>query len=57
MKKLDYTREIKAEKGKQVALKIFVYAMLAFWALVVLFPFYWMILTSLKATGAYNAET
>ena len=57
MKKLDYTREIKAEKGKQVALKIFVYAMLAFWALVVLFPFYWMILTSLKATSAYNAET
>ena len=31
--------------------------MLAFWALIVLFPFYWMILTSFKATGAYNGET
>lgn len=32
------------------------YVFLTFWALVVLFPFYWMILTSLKDYGAYNAE-
>ncbi len=36
--------------------KIFVYIMLAFWAIMVLFPFYYMILTSLKSQGAYNAE-
>ena len=32
------------------------YALLTVWALVVLFPFYWMLLTSVKSYGAYNAE-
>lgn len=36
--------------------KAAVYFMLALWALMVLFPFYWMILTSLKGYGAYNSE-
>ena len=39
-----------------VAGKTVVYVLLAIWALVVLFPFYWMILTSIKGYGAYNAE-
>ena len=33
-----------------------VYALLAIWAVIVLFPFYWMILTSLKSYSSYNAE-
>ena len=37
-------------------LRAAVYAMLIFWALVVLFPFYWMLLTSVKSYGSYNAE-
>ncbi len=32
------------------------YIFLTLWALIVLFPFYWMILTSVKSYGAYNAE-
>ena len=32
------------------------YAGLTLWALVVLFPFYWMVLTSVKGYGAYNSE-
>lgn len=32
------------------------YALLTLWALVVLFPFYWMVLTSVKSYGSYNAE-
>lgn len=36
--------------------KIITYIFLSFWALTVLFPFYWMILTSLKDYGAYNSE-
>jgi multiple sugar transport system permease protein len=36
--------------------KTLVYIMLVFWALMVLFPFYYMILTSLKSQGAYNSE-
>ena len=33
-----------------------IYTFLAIWALFVLFPFYWMVLTSFKSYGAYNAE-
>ncbi len=33
-----------------------VYTLLIFWALMVLFPFYWMLLTSVKSYGSYNAE-
>ncbi len=36
--------------------KVLTYGFLIFWGLMVLFPFYWMILTSFKSTGAYNAE-
>ncbi len=36
--------------------KVFIYIMLTFWAVMVLFPFYYMILTSLKSQGAYNSE-
>ena len=41
--------------GKKVT-KAFTYCFLGFWALVVLFPFYWMVLTSVKGYGDYNAE-
>jgi len=37
--------------------RIAVYAALAIWALFVLFPYYWMILSSVKTQGSYNAET
>ena len=33
-----------------------VYLFLCLWALIVLFPFYWMVLTSVKSYGSYNAE-
>ena len=33
-----------------------VWALLVFWALMVLFPFYLMLLTSVKSYGGYNAE-
>ncbi len=39
--------------GVVTALK---YLFLSLWAVVVLFPFYWMVLTSLKSYGAYNSE-
>ena len=32
------------------------YLFLAIWALIVLFPFYWMVLSSIKSYGAYNSE-
>ena len=37
-------------------LNTFIYTMLTLWAIMVLFPFYWMILTSVKSYSAYNSE-
>ena len=35
---------------------IVIYILLTIWALVVLFPFYWMLLTSVKSYSSYNSE-
>lgn len=43
-------------KNKHLLKKICIHVFLAFWALVVLFPFYWMVLTSFKSYGSYNSE-
>ena len=42
--------------NKETARKAVVYALLGLWALLVLFPFYWMVLTSAKSYSAYNSE-
>lgn len=36
--------------------RIMIYLFLSIWAVIVLFPFYWMVLTSVKGYGAYNSE-
>jgi multiple sugar transport system permease protein len=36
--------------------RIITYVLLTLWALIVLFPFYWMLLSSVKSTASYNAE-
>ncbi len=51
-----YDRTAKNAKVRETVFKVIIYIFLAVWALVVLFPFYWMILTSIKGYGAYNAE-
>ena len=43
-------------KTRKTVLRILTYIMLSVWGIVVLFPFYWMILTSIKSYGSYNAE-
>ena len=50
------TQKEKREKTKETAFRVIVYAFLAFWAIAVLFPFYWMLLSSVKEYGAYNSE-
>ncbi len=42
--------------ARQRVRRIFTYALLTLWALIVLFPFYWMLLTSVKSYSAYNSE-
>ena len=43
-------------KIKNRAVSAAIYTLLGIWALLVLFPFYYMVLTSFKSYGAYNAE-
>ena len=47
--------EKKSKVGKAIW-KTLIYILLVIWAIIVLFPFYWMILTSLKSYGSYNSE-
>ena len=48
--------DYKKAKFKDGLLKAIIYIFLGVWAIIVLFPFYWMILTSLKSYGTYNGE-
>lgn len=43
--------ELRSKAGKTI-----LYVLLSVWAVIVLFPFYWMLLTSVKSYGSYNAE-
>ena len=55
-RKIDYERIERRAAAHKRAFRAADYAFLTLWALMVLFPFYWMVLTSLKSSGAYNAE-
>lgn len=47
---------MKNNNACEKAFKTLVYVFLAVWAIIVLFPFYWMILTSFKDYGVYSSE-
>ena len=51
-----YTNLSRAARQRQMAVKIITYSLLVLWAILVLFPFYWMILTSVKSYGVYSSE-
>ena len=53
---IDYEKKQKRNSRRNKGLKIITYGFLSLWALIVLFPFYWMILTSVKSYGSYNGE-
>ena len=53
---MDYEKLQKKAMQREKAGKVLIYFFLLLWALVVLFPFYWMVLTSIKSYGAYNGE-
>lgn len=52
----DYEKTAKSARVRKLAGNAVTYLLLFFWAVIVLFPFYWMLLTSVKSYGAYNAE-
>lgn len=47
--------EKQAKRRKRIQ-NTFIYLLLAIWAFMVLFPFYWMVLTSVKSYSAYSSE-
>ena len=53
---MDYEKIERAAARRKKIINIVVYVFLTFWAIMVLFPFYWMILTSVKSYSAYNSE-
>ena len=53
---MDYEKIERSARLKEQTRKIVTYVLLTLWAVAVLFPFYWMVLTSVKSYGSYNAE-
>ena len=53
---MNYEKIEKAARIGRIGRNVVIYGLLSVWALVVLFPFYWMVLTSVKSYGAYNSE-
>ena len=53
---MDYEKIEKSARIRRRTLNIILYTLLTFWAILVLFPFYWMVLTSVKSYSSYNAE-
>lgn len=53
---MNYEKIERSARLRKRATKTVTYACLTVWAVMVLFPFYWMILTSVKGYGAYNSE-
>ena len=43
-------------KKKKYVVTVLVYVLLSVWAVLVIFPFYWMLLTSVKSYGSYSSE-
>lgn len=52
----DFEKIEQRARQRQRIVKILTYALLTFWGIVVLFPFFWMVLTSIKSYGEYNSE-
>ncbi|MBD5483255.1 MAG: carbohydrate ABC transporter permease [Lachnospiraceae bacterium] len=57
MAKTDTYQEVERTAARRKkGVRTITYILLTLWALIVLFPFYWMLLTSIKSYGAYNSE-
>jgi len=52
----DYAKIEKQARIRSRVRSTVVHILLSLWAIIVLFPFYWMVLTSVKSYSAYNSE-
>ena len=46
----------RASRRRRIVLRTVTYILLTLWAVMVLFPYYWMLLTSVKSYSVYNSE-
>lgn len=53
---VDYVKIERKAQNRRKVLNAVTYALLLLWAVIVLFPFYWMVLTSVKSYSSYNSE-
>ena len=53
---LNYEKIERSAKVRTRIKNVVTYVLLSIWALIVLFPFYWMLLTSIKSYSSYNSE-
>ena len=53
---IDYEKIKTSAKRRQRFSKVCLYTLLSIWGLIVLFPFYWMLLTAVKNYSSYNSE-
>ena len=53
---IEYNKIEKSQKLRRRIRNTIIYTCLTLWGLLVLFPFYWMILTSVKSYSSYNGE-
>ena len=53
---MDYQKKLQRAVARRRITKGITYGLLSVWALIVLFPFYWMVLTSLKSYSQYSGE-
>jgi multiple sugar transport system permease protein len=53
---VDYIKIEKQAGARKKIVRSVTYILLVLWAVIVLFPFYWMVLTSFKSYSAYNSE-
>lgn len=53
---MDYDHIERSAALRKRCIRTLTYIGLSVWGVMVLFPFYWMILTSIKGYGAYNSE-
>ncbi len=53
---MDYEKIERSARIRKRTQQAITYTLLSLWAIMVLFPFYWMVLTSVKSYSAYNSE-
>ena len=51
---VNYSKTEKAARTRGIIRNTLVYILLSIWGVAVLFPFYWMVLTSIKSYSAYS---